>query len=166
MGFESCFWLIDSRSLVCHYKWYLIWKPWDVATSCSQMQPDGSWFVSTRYFFFSKYHLFFGGVGGHCKYSLPSCYEKHNITMYGRDITAKTWYLQSVLFPFVSNRGSSWLKPCYLGTPCNNRTLESFKGGPYMRKYVQVWWKMMTRHVTVPTPMYSAQHCKTKNLAQ
>ena len=139
MGFESCFWLIDSRSLVCHYKWYLIWKPWDVATSCSQMQPDGS---------------------------LPSCYEKHNITMYGRDITAKTWYLQSVLFPFVSNRGSSWLRPCYLGTPCNNRTLESFKGGPYMRKYVQVWWKMMTRHVTVPTPMYSAQHCKTKNLAQ
>ena len=146
MGFESCFWLIDSRSLVCHYKWYLIWKPWDVATSCSQMQPDGSWFVSTRYFFFSKYHLFLEGSVGTANIHYPAAMRSITLPCTVEILLQKPGIYNPFYFLlFQTEDQADWNRVIW-GPPVTIERWNHLKEGLIwgnMSKYDERWWHVM-----------------------
>ena len=153
MRFESCFWLIHSGSLAFYYKWYLIWKPWHVTTSCSQMQPDESWFVSTRDLFFLNNICF---RRGWC--ALQTATMRNIMLPFTVEITAKNLVFRIRAASFrkklILDRGLCWLKPFYPGTSCIIRTIEhryhSKKGLIWgnmvyhiVSKYDERWWHAM-----------------------
>ena len=139
MGFESCFWLIDSRSLVCHYKWYLIWKPWDVATSCSQMQPDGSWFVS-------KYHLFLEGSVGTANIHYPAAMKSITLPCTVEILLQKPGIYNLFYFLlFQTDDQADWNHVIW-GPPVTIERWNHLKEGLIwgnMSKYDERWWHVM-----------------------